>query len=83
MSATTYSPARSYFADVSNAARAFASALFAAEERQFVAQEVALKPAVSLRAKEKSRLKLFALARDYEHVAPSLSAELRLLASRG
>jgi hypothetical protein len=83
MSTATYSQPQSYFVDVSNAARAFAAALFAARERQFVAQEVTAKPAVSPRAKEKSRLKLFSLAREYEEVAPSLSAELRFLASRG
>jgi hypothetical protein len=86
MSTATYTGSnnvgiRHYFADVSNAARAFAAALFAAQERQFVAQEVVAKP-VSGRTKEKSRLKLLGLANQYQDIAPSLSAEFRCIASR-
>lgn len=83
MSPATYTRPKNYFADVSNAARAFAAALFAAQERQFVVQEVVATPAVTPRAKEKSRLKLFSLAKQCDDIAPSLSAELRYLASRG
>ena len=85
MSSATFTQPRSYFVDVSNAARAFFAALFAAQERQFVAQEV-MRPAtaeVTPRAKEKSRRKLFAMADQYQDYAPNLSAELRFLASRG
>ena len=74
---------RTYLLDVSNAARAFAAALFAAQERQFVAQEVSAKPGISERVRMKSHLKLLAMARDYDHMHPSLASELRNLASRG
>lgn len=74
---------RDYFADVARAARAFAAALFAAQERQYVAQEVVQPDVVSARAMQKSRLQLFALARDCEGTSPSLAAELRSLAARG
>jgi len=74
---------RSYFADVSNAARAFAAALFAAQERQFVAQEVMAKPPVSERSRARTYMKLIRMANDYQDMQPSLAAELRQLASRG
>ena len=83
MSTATYYQPQNYFTDVSNAARAFFAALFAAQERQFVAQQVATQPAVSPRVKEHSCRKLFAMADQYEAYAPNLSAELRFLASRG
>ena len=73
---------RQYFADVSKAARAFASALFAAQERQYIAQEVVTKSAPSERARAKSRASLFSLASQYESFSPNLSAELRHLAGR-
>lgn len=74
---------RDYFADVGRAARAFAAALFAAQERQYVAQEVVQPEIVSARAMQKSRMQLFALARGCEDTSPSLAAELRNLAARG
>lgn len=74
---------RDYFADVSRAARAFAAALFAAQERQYVAQEVVQPDVTSPRAMQKSRMQLFALARDCESTSPSLAAELRSIAGRG
>jgi hypothetical protein len=79
MSTASYAPSndalRHYFADVSKAARAFASALFAAQERQYITQEVVVKPAVSERVRAKNRAGLFSLANQYD-------AELRNLASR-
>jgi hypothetical protein len=72
---------RSYVADVSNAARAFAAALFAAQERQFIAQEVMVKP--SERARARTHLKLIRMANEYQDMQPSLAAELRQLAGRG
>lgn len=83
MSAATLTPSSNYFVDVSNAARAFAAALFAARERQFVAQEVTRAPEPSPQAKAAGRRELFALASHYENLSPNLSAELRNLASRG
>lgn len=74
---------RHYLADVANAARAFAAALFAAQERQFVAQEVLVKAGVSDRARLKSHRKLIAMANEYEQMHPSLASELRNLAGRG
>ena len=73
---------RTYFADVSKAARAFAAALFAAQERQFVAQEV-VKPEVSDRSRARNHMKLIRMANDYQDMQPNLAAELRQLASRG
>ena len=74
---------RHYLADIANAARALAAALFAAQERQFVVQEVVVKQAVSDRARLKSHRKLIAMANDYQSMHPSLAAELRNLAGRG
>ncbi len=74
---------RAYFADVSKAAQALASALFAAQERQFVAQEVVAAPGVSQRARLKNHNKLIRMANEYQDMQPSLAAELRQLAGRG
>lgn len=74
---------RNYFADVSNAARAFAAALFAAQERQFVAQEVMAKPPVSERSRARTHMKLIRMANQYQDMQPGLAAELRQLAGRG
>ncbi|MES2900732.1 MAG: hypothetical protein V4723_13470 [Pseudomonadota bacterium] len=74
---------RAYFADVSKAAQALASALFAAQERQFVAQEVVAAPRVSDRARMNTHTKLIRMANDYQDMQPSLAAELRQLAGRG
>ncbi|MGZ8288470.1 MAG: hypothetical protein ACXW2U_08370 [Telluria sp.] len=80
---SSHASLRHYFADVARSARAFAAALFAAQERQYVAQEVVATEAVSGRKLHKSRMQLFALARSCEMTSPSLAAELRNLASRG
>ena len=74
---------RDYFANLGRAARAFAAALFAAQERQYVVQVAAPSSTVTPRALQKSRVQLFAMARDCEEMAPSLAAELRYLAARG
>jgi hypothetical protein len=74
---------RSYFIDVSNAAKAFAAALFAAQERQFVAQEVMVNPARSERSRARTHMKLIRMANEYQDMQPSLAAELRQLAGRG
>jgi hypothetical protein len=73
---------RDYLKDVSNAARAFAEALFAAQGRQFVAHEVRTAKVISERDKAKGRRQLFSLASQYEGMAPNLSAELRSIAGR-
>ena len=73
---------RHYLKDIGTAARAFAEALFAAQGRQFAAQEVRTSQAASARAKAKGRRQLFSLASQYDSVAPSLSAELRSIAAR-
>jgi integrase len=79
---TTHS-LRHYFTDLGNAARAFAAALFAAQERQFVVQEVMAPALVSERARARTHMKLIRMANDYQDMQPSLAAELRQLASRG
>ena len=74
---------RHYFADVSNAARAFAAALFAAQERQFVVTEVTAANDMSERSRVRAHMKLIRMANDYQDMQPSLAAELRQFASRG
>ena len=74
---------RRYLSDVSNAARAFAAALFAARERQFVVQEVTVRARITDRIRMKSHLQLLTMANQHEQMQPSLASELRYLASRG
>lgn len=73
---------RHYLTDVSNAARAFAEALFAAQSRQFVAQEVRSANTAAERAKVKGRRQILSLAKEYETMSPNLAAELRFFAAR-
>ncbi len=74
---------RHYFADLGNAARAFADALFAAQARQFVVQEVRpVAAAVAPAVRARSLRQMFALAHDVEHFSPNLAAELRSIAAR-
>ena len=75
--------ASSWLADVVGGARTIAAALFAAQERQYVAQTVVAKDEVSSRALFRSRMALLALARDCEAHSPSQASELRNLASQG
>lgn len=82
MSTATFQQPTSYFTDVYHAARAFTSALFAAQERQFVATEV-VAPVASEAELVKGRRELFSLARDVEALSPNLANELRGFASRG
>lgn len=84
--ATLHSTAtlRSYLNDAANAARTFAKSLFAAQERQFVAQEImAQPPGMSGRARVRNHMLLISMANEYQDMQPSLAAELRQLASRG
>ena len=78
---TTHS-LRHYLADVSHAARAFAAALFAAQERQYIATEMIAAP-VSDRARTRTHMKLVRMANDCQDMQPSQAAELRQLAGRG
>jgi hypothetical protein len=64
------------------ALRAFAEVLFAAQDRQLVAQEVRTSEAESVRATAKGRRQLLSLAKQYDSLSPSLSAELRTIAGR-
>lgn len=85
MSTVTYhstATLRSHLHDAVKAARSFAKALFAAQERQFVAQEVADKPHPSERSRLRTHMKLISMANQYQDMQPSLAAELRQLASR-
>jgi hypothetical protein len=82
MTTATLQQSNSYFTDVYHAARAFTSALFAAQERQYIATEVAA-PAVPEADLVKGRRELFSLARDVEALSPNLANELRGFASRG
>jgi hypothetical protein len=80
----TTSTLRSHLHDGVKALRSFAKALFAAQERQFVAQEIMAKPPrASSRSRVRNHMKLIAMANQYQDMQPSLAAELRQLASRG
>jgi len=57
----------SYVSNVASAARGFFAALFAVKQDA---------------ANDKTALYLTRMADDYEHIAPSLSAELRVIATR-
>ena len=86
MSTATYhstATVRSYLHDAAKAVRTFAKALFAAQERQFVKQEIMDQPAVTERSRARNHMKLISLANQYQDMQPSLAAELRQLASRG
>ncbi len=74
---------RSYLHDAVKAVRAFAKALFAAQERQFVAQEAMDQPHASERERVRNHMKLIRMANQYQDMQPNLAAELRQLASRG
>ena len=74
---------RSYLHDAGMALRSFAKALFAAQERQFVKQEIMDKPAMSERSRVRTHMKLISMANEYQDMQPSLAAELRQLASQG
>ncbi|HEU5436366.1 MAG TPA: hypothetical protein VFU95_08115 [Telluria sp.] len=73
---------RHYFSDLGNAARAFADALFAAQARQFVVQEVRPVAAATPAVRARGMRQLFSLASDVEHFSPNLAAELRTIAAR-
>lgn len=73
---------RHSLATIGAAVRSFADALFAAQGRQFVAQEVRTAQAASASAKAKGRRQLLSLAKQYDSLSPSLSAELRTIAAR-
>ena len=73
---------REYLTELRNTARSVFEALYAAQGLQFVAQEKRDAEASAARAKAKGRRQLFALAKDYDSFAPSLSAELRAIAAR-
>lgn len=81
---TYYSTAnlRGHIQDVVKTAKTFARALFAAQERQFVAPEIMDKPARLDRARARAHMKLLSMANQYQDMQPSLAAELRQLASR-
>jgi hypothetical protein len=74
---------RHFFADAGKAVRRYAVALFAAQERQFVAQQAPAKATPSERERARTHLKLIRMANDYQQLQPSLAAELRHLAARG
>ena len=70
---TTHS-LRHYFTDVGHAARAFAAALFAAQERQYIATEVVASP-VSERSRMRNHKKLIRMANECQDMQPSLAAD--------
>lgn len=74
---------RSQFANLRRALGEFSSALHAAQAREFAVADPVMPVAVSARAKQTARAHLFSLASQHEQHSPSLSAELRNLASRG
>jgi hypothetical protein len=74
---------RHHVAEAIQAVRRFAVALFAAQERQFVAQQAPAKATPSERERARTHMKLIRMANDYQQLQPSLAAELRQLAARG
>ena len=86
MTATvSHSPAslRDYITDVSNAARAFAEALFAAQGRQFVTQEVCATSAVSERDLAKGRRPSWSAAAPGPVAEPLVGAVVQALRDLG
>lgn len=70
-------------AEAAAAVRAFAAALFAAQERQYVPQEPVAPAGPSASSLQRSRTRLLAMAARCENHSPSMASELRNLASRG
>lgn len=88
MNTATYTtaPANSLRQQLANLRRAlgdFAKALYAAQGREFAVADPVVPVALSARMRRQGRAELLSLANQHQHYSPSLSTELRSIASRG
>ena len=74
---------RQQFANLRRALGEFSSALYAARAREFAVADPVIPVALTSRARQKAADHLTALANQHQSHSPSLSTELRNLASRG
>lgn len=74
---------RQQFANLRRALGEFSSALYAAQAREFAVADPVIPTAVSARVRQRAMDQLLAMASKHEQHSPSLSTELRNLASRG
>jgi hypothetical protein len=74
---------RQQFADLRRALGEFSAALYAAQAREFAVADPVIPTALSSRVRQQAVDQLLALANKHQQHSPSLSTELRNLASRG
>ena len=74
---------RQQFANLRRALGEFSSALYAAQAREFTVADPVIPTALSSRARQEAMEQLFSLANHHQQHSPSLSTELRYIASRG
>jgi hypothetical protein len=74
---------RQQFANLRRALGEFSSALYAAQAREFAVADPVIPAALSARVRQRAVQQLTALADQHQSHSPSLSTELRNLASRG
>ena len=74
---------RQQLANLRRALGDFANALYAAQEREFEVAEPVTAAAPSKRLRQQGLKKLLSLANEHQQHSPSLSTELRSIASRG
>jgi len=88
MNTATLNPApatglRQQFARLRSALGAFSSALYAAQVREFTVADPVIPVSLSSGTRQRAMEELFSLANKHQQHSPSLSTELRYLASRG
>lgn len=71
------------FANLRRALGNFSNALYAAQAREFTVADPVIPVALSSRARQRALEELFSLANNNQQHSPSLSTELRFIASRG
>jgi len=74
---------RQQFANLRRALGEFSTALYAAQAREFTVADPVIPTALSARVRQQAVDQLMSLANKHQHHSPSLSTELRNLASRG
>lgn len=82
----TSAPQNTLLLQLANLRRAlgnFSSALYAAQAREFTVADPVIPVALSSRARQRALEELFSLANQHQQHSPSLSTELRFIASRG
>lgn len=71
------------FANLRRALGNFSSALYAAQAREFTVADPVIPVALTSAARQRALEELFSLANQQQQHSPSLSTELRFIASRG